>query len=212
MSWRWKIAQAAEIRWWKNYLRSKEPTDYLAKKKQYWKRVLDQLNLEIGASSTILDAGCGPAGIFILLDKQDIDAVDPLLDQYAKELPHFVPLDYPNTQFFCDSLETWKPPKQYDYVFCLNAINHVADLELSLNKICDAVRPGGTLIVSVDAHNHALLKPIFQWIPGDILHPHQYDLNEYRQMLKQRGAQITQEHCLKKAFFFNYYVFTAILP
>lgn len=206
MNWRWQIAQAAEIRWWKNYLRSKTPEDYLRQKEAYWQRVLRKLELPIKPSDLLLDAGCGPAGIFIHFRENPVDAVDPLLEQYAAQLPHFQPSAYPNTRFIAQPLEQWIPERKYDYVFCLNAINHVADLQKSLDHVCAALKPDGQLIISVDAHNYSFFKFVFQQIPGDILHPHQYDLQEYKQMILKRGFELKQESCLKQNFFFNYYI------
>ena len=33
MKWRWKIAQAAEIKWWKQYLKKQTPAEYLKNKR-----------------------------------------------------------------------------------------------------------------------------------------------------------------------------------
>ena len=205
MKWRWKIAQAAEIKWWKQYLKKQTPAEYLKNKRNYWQRILNDLSISIEPQHVILDAGCGPAGIFIHFPNQRVDAVDPLLEAYEKELPHFDPNQYPNTRFFCAPLENWKVPQKYDFVFCLNAINHVENLEKSLDVIVSAVDKKGTLIISIDAHNHWLMKKIFQVLPGDILHPHQYDLQEYQKMLELRNGQLLCTKCLKKGFLFNYY-------
>ena len=205
MKWRWKIAQAAEIRWWKQYLKKQTPTAYLENKKNYWQGVLNELSISVSPQHAILDAGCGPAGIFIHFPNQRVDAVDPLLEAYAKELPHFDPKKYPKTRFFCAPLENWDAPQKYDFVFCLNAINHVENLEKSLDVIVNAVDKKGTLVISIDAHNYWLMKKIFQALPGDILHPHQYDLQEYQKMLELRNGQLLLTKCLKKGCLFNYY-------
>ena len=70
------------------------------------------------------------------------------------------------------TLEDFESPKNYDKVFCLNAINHVEDLGLCFDKLVQFTRSGGTLIVSIDAHNYQLFKHVFRLLPGDILHPH----------------------------------------
>lgn len=206
MKLRWKIAQAAELRWWKNYLRERPVKEYLSAKKRYWQRVLDQIDIHPAKGNTILDAGCGPAGIFLILNDHKIDAIDPLLDQYEAILPHFRPKNHPNVNFIQCSLEQFNPSLQYDFIFCLNAINHVSDIHRSLDILLSALTPGGQLIISTDAHKHSWLQPIFKAIPGDILHPHQYNLQEYRQMLLTRGAKIEQELCLKKGNIFDYWL------
>lgn len=214
MNIRWQIAQSAEIRWWQKYLRHKPVSDYLDWKLNYWKKLLAQLQLpeQFSSDTTILDAGCGPAGIFIALSPAQITASDPLLEDYEKRLVHFDRNSYPNVKFRTERLEDLNDTSAYDYVFCLNAINHVADLRLCLEHLTKAAKPDGKLILSIDAHNYKIFKALFRLLPGDILHPHQYDLAEYRQLLKDAGWEIMQEQCLKKEFFFDYWIFVAHKP
>jgi 2-polyprenyl-3-methyl-5-hydroxy-6-metoxy-1,4-benzoquinol methylase len=212
MTFRWKIAQAAEIRWWQSYLKNKPTTDYAVWKTKYWQDLLAEIGLatSITEGSKILDAGCGPAGIFMIFKNQTVDALDPLLDDYEAKLPHFKRENYPNVQFFSQPLESFSDKKAiYDTVFCLNAINHVADLQQAFDVLVDATKAGGTLVVSIDAHNYAFLKTIFQALPGDVLHPHQFDFAEYSAMLTSRGCRIERTLLKKSEFIFNYYVLVA---
>jgi 2-polyprenyl-3-methyl-5-hydroxy-6-metoxy-1,4-benzoquinol methylase len=212
MTFRWKLAQAAEIRWWQGYLKNKPTTDYAVWKTKYWQDLLKEIGLDtqITEGSRILDAGCGPAGIFMIFKNQELDALDPLLDEYEAKLPHFRRENYPNVQFFSQPLESFSDKKGvYDTVFCLNAINHVADLQRAFDVLVDATKSGGTLVVSIDAHNYSFLKTIFQALPGDILHPHQFDLAEYSDMLTSRGCRIERTLLKKSEFIFNYYVLVA---
>ena len=132
--------------------------------------------------------------------------MDPLLDSYEEKLTHFSKKQYPDIRFFNEPLETFSPKEKYDKVFCLNAINHVADLDLSFDRLVGFAKNGGTLIVSIDAHNYSFFKKIFRLLPGDILHPHQYDLSEYQKMLSDRGCIIEQSILYDKEFFFDYYI------
>lgn len=205
---KWRLAQKLEINWWKRYLKTKSPEEYLAWKRNYWKDFLVKMDLKVAKNATVLDAGCGPAGIFIGFPKNPVTALDPLLDQY-ESLPHFQPKEYPNVNFISEPLESAQIPK-FDYVFCLNAINHVSDLSASMDKIADAVTEGGTLILSIDAHNFQFLKHIFRLLPGDALHPHQYDLAEYEQMVTSRGFEIINSVLVKKEFIFDYWSLVAV--
>jgi 2-polyprenyl-3-methyl-5-hydroxy-6-metoxy-1,4-benzoquinol methylase len=204
MTLRWKIAQALEIRWWRRYLKDKETADYLAAKKAYWQRILKTLQIDIQPNEQILDAGCGPAGIFMILNRNAVDAVDPLLSEYETNLLHFKKDNYSNVHFYNKSLEKFNIEKSYDTVFCLNAINHVADLNLCLNKLVAATAQDGRLIISIDVHKSKVLKAIFRAIPGDVLHPHQHDLQDYIKMLEQRGCKIVKTVCLKPGRIFDY--------
>lgn len=207
---RWKIAQWAERRWWRRYLKNKSVEDYLAWKKKYWQGFLEKINIDENEvrSSNSIDLGCGPAGIFILFD--NCTAVDPLLDIYDKDLAHFSKTDYPTNTFITSSIEDLLPSEIYDTIFCINAINHVNDMEKGIAKLSECAHKNSKLIISIDAHNHNFLKKIFQLFPGDILHPHQYNLEEYRNKIEEQGWTITNSVCMDNAFIFNYYVLTAV--
>ena len=204
MNRRWQLAQAMEIRWWRKYLKKKNPDEYRQEKINYWRRVLGELAIKVPVGASVLDAGCGPAGIFLDLAHCQVKAIDPLLDQYSS-LPHFKPTDYPWVQFEQQKLEDLGEIGHYNFIFCLNVINHVDDLILSLQNLYDACLPGATLVLSVDAHNFQLFRHVFSWIPGDVLHPHQYFLHEYLDKMKAVGFQILETKLLKEQFFFNYY-------
>lgn len=233
MKFRWNVAQAMEIRWWQRYLKNREVADYHAWKRSYWHGFLDTIglkkneiiekiksqNLDNEADTegryvhNLLDAGCGPAGIFMIFDGADaalrIDALDPLLNEYEAKLPHFKKAAYPQTQFLAKPLEQLDVHEKYDFIFCINAINHVADLQKSFQQLVHAAKRGATLVVSIDAHNFQPLKHIFRLVPGDILHPHQYDLKEYETMLTNCGCRVEKSVLSIKEFIFNYYILIA---
>ncbi len=204
---RWRIAQAAEIRWWKRYL-AKQPVDaYAGWKKNYWSSLLETLQLSPKPQSRVLDAGCGPAGIFTALDHCQVEAVDPLLEKY-EELEHFDRTHYPYVRWHAQPLETYNVEHVFDYVFCLNVINHVRDLDAATQVLAKAVKPEGTLVISVDAHRHKWLKPIFKAIPGDVLHPHQLDLADYERLFQKHGMAVVNKVLYREEFLFDYWVFT----
>jgi 2-polyprenyl-6-hydroxyphenyl methylase/3-demethylubiquinone-9 3-methyltransferase len=206
---KWRLAQFLEIRWWQQYLRKKGKEEYLNAKRAYWQRVLNELNLEIPVGARVLDAGCGPAGIFMVLEQAEVVAIDPLLKAYAEKLPHFVPEDYPWVQFENIMLEHLSVGEPFDYVFCLNAINHVSDLQRSLAILVEATKTGQSLILSIDTHRWRGLKWLFRLLPGDVLHPHQHSLTDYQALLKQQDLQIIQKHRLKPGWVFDYWVLVA---
>jgi len=229
MSLRWKIAQWFELRWWKNYLSSKDKEKYLIWKKNYWKEILLKVAeiVELDSSKSICDFGCGPAGSFIAISQNKITAIDPLIYEYEKRTSFFRNSDYPNTTFVRSTIEDFVPesqtcqvssrnlrtwqvsPHKYDLVFCMNAINHIQHIELGFDKMKEVCADGGSIIITVDAHNFKLLKYLFHLIPWDILHPHQYTLKEYQFFLEKNGWHIVKSKLLKKGLLFDHYLLAA---
>ena len=209
MKTRWRIAQFFEAWWWERYLSKKPVEEYLDWKKDYWVAFFQKEKITVSAIEKILDAGCGPAGVYMMFSENEVVAIDPLLDKYQAQLPHFQEKNNPNVYFKKIALEQFDIKNYFDKAFCLNAINHVGDLEKSMENLCTSVKNGGTLYLSVDAHNFALLKNIFRMIPGDILHPQQLDLEKYKSLLKKNGMEISRVSLIKKELIFNYYLLTA---
>ena len=199
-------------KWWQLYLKNKDVDTYLTWKKNYWAGLIDQClqSFPLNPDLSILDAGCGPAGIFMNFSHhQDVVAFDPLINDYEKDLDHFKKAWYPNVQFVNEGIESFKWPYLFNRVFCMNAINHVQDIQLSFERICNLVKTDGYLVITIDAHNHRLFKSLFRLLPGDILHPHQYDLSEYKHMIEKNGLKIMTEIKLKSEFFFDHYLLIA---
>ena len=206
--WRWNTAQFAERKWWQNYLKHKDVNEYLIWKKNYWQNLLDIClkHIHISPSDCILDAGCGPAGMFMLFEQHDTVAFDPLIDSYEIDLPHFTKSMYPNVRFIKSGLEEFSIEEKFNVIFCMNAINHVHDIQLSYDNLFAHAAHKGYVIITIDAHNHSFFKHLFRLIPGDVLHPHQYDLEEYKKLMTDRGCEIIATEHLKHEFFFDHYM------
>ena len=202
---RWKIAQLAERWWWKSYLSKKDPTEYREWKQNYWLIVLQKIGYEKeDFHGRIADIGCGPNGIFQLFENShQISLFDPLLDDYI----HFDTFKKPSkSELFSMKIEDFKGKMDHKFVFCLNAINHMYDMSIALQKMMDILSENGTLILSCDVHNWSLFHKIFRFIPGDILHPHQITKNAMDSLLTHHGLAIRQCQMLNKKAIFSEYV------
>jgi SAM-dependent methyltransferase len=205
---RWKVAQWFERQWWRWYLGSKDKTSYLVWKRAYWADFLRSLDIHLAPGGRIADLGCGPAGLFILFDAtHEVEAVDPLIHHYSKQLVHFNQAEYPNTRFVESALETWRPSGVWQAIFCINAINHVSEIEMALASIKNAWAPGQTLVITTDAHRRKWLQRIFALAPGDILHPHQYTLKGYLDLITHAGFPKPETKLIKREGIFDYYAF-----
>jgi len=208
-SWRWRLAQFLELRWWQGYLRKLDWADYVEAKRRHWRKVLVALDLRLNGDERVLEAGCGPAGIFTILHEQQVDAIDPLLMAYENNLPDFSQDQFPYVHFQAMMLEQLDQKDTYDLVFCLNAINHVSNLQLATQRLAQSLKPGGTMLMSIDVHRHHFFKFIFRLIPGDVLHPQQDSLKDYVVLLEKHGLQIEKTLALKKGWIFDYVVIKA---
>jgi len=205
MNRQWHLAQWAEIRWWKRYLKNREPGAYRAWKLKYWQDFLAACDLSELSGLRVLDAGCGPAGVFTALPSCEVDAVDPLLGQYER-IPHFRREDFPWVRFYPVALEDFPEEEDYGAAFCLNALNHMDDIPRCLGLLFRALKPGGRLVVSVDAHKYEGLKRLFRKIPLDVLHPFQESHAGYRKLFAEAGFEEKSGFCYKKGGIFDYWV------
>jgi len=206
----WRLAQIAELHWWKNYLKNKNPEEYLAWKKNYWQSLITECEHLIGSfqeGKKVLDAGCGPAGIFMNLPKNEVIAIDALLSGYKDNIALFVPENFPNVQFIHSSIEEFGERAEFfDLIFCMNVINHVRDFEKAINNLNTLCKAEGHLIYTIDAHRFSSLKHIFRKLPGDILHPIQMDLTEYKNAFKGQYAEMVYQRRIKREGIFDHYL------
>jgi 2-polyprenyl-6-hydroxyphenyl methylase/3-demethylubiquinone-9 3-methyltransferase len=193
---RWQEAQRHELRWWERYLSAKDRVAYANWKLNYWRGILGKVPVSLlpEAGSSILDAGCGPAGIFMALAQYKVIAVDPLLRAYeASDLLRREV--FPWTTFISSPLEDFGRPQldqghPFDAVFSMNMLNHVHDIGICLSRLWELTAPKGSLVITVDTHRSVLLKHLFRILPVDRLHPHQHSLREYLQMLWRSGFSV----------------------
>jgi 2-polyprenyl-6-hydroxyphenyl methylase/3-demethylubiquinone-9 3-methyltransferase len=208
---RWGVAQFFEVWWWRNYLKPKNPEEYRLWKTDYWRHYLRDCEIRISPGQRVLDAGCGPAGIF-LFSRNNTVALDPLLNQY-RQLPHFRPDLLPGVTFVEGTLEHMTYQRMFDLIFCINTLNHVRDLSAALEAIRRAACPGATVVISIDTHNYPILARmlrIFSW--PDILHPHQYTLEGYLGHFRAHGF-MQRAVILKKArYMFHYHAVVLQAP
>lgn len=204
---KWHLAQFLEKKWWYYYLKSKDLDDYLFKKKKYWHSFLDQINIHPAKDASIIDLGCGPAGIFTICGEHPkITGVDPLLDFYKLKFKAILDV-YVNVEFVKSTLELYSPKQTYEFVFCLNAINHVKDIDRCMNQIKSCGDESSVFIISSDIHRHSFAKRFLKLIPIDMLHPKQMDNYEFEQLLNRHGFGIVEKKIMSKKFLFNYEVY-----
>ncbi len=209
---RWQVAQFFERWWWKRYLQDKSADEYLQWKRGYWDNIIQRMgythpqvaSLLKQENLMVLDAGCGPAGIFLSLPQHRVTAVDPLWSYYAQQFAQFNYHRFNYVQFKTAGLEQFRSTSTFDLVCCMNALNHVADIEKASENLAASVKPGGWIALTLDVHNYRPLRSLFRAIPGDILHPHQYTWGDYLQLLERHGLQYVSTQKVKRGFIFDH--------
>ena len=206
---KWRLAQFLELLWWKRYLTKKEVKEYAIWKKEYWNSFIIKTGVGeyLNKDTLALDVGCGPAGIFISLNEQQVVAVDPLISSYESNLEHFKRSNYPNVSFVSKAFEDFETEKDFDVIFCLNAVNHFRDFRFSIEKLQAMLNKGGVLVLSIDVHRFLFFKHLFRIIPGDALHPHQHSRSDYIGFMKSFSSLGLLSHqVLNRGNIFNYEV------
>lgn len=207
MNLRWKIAQFAELLWWRWYLWGKPAGGYLHWKRRYWSAFFRRFAMELNPAGRLLEVGSGPAGAFLILPQEHLTVVDPLAGPYRRQFAQLSGSVVCDGDLVSEPFEKWESQERFDSIYCFNAINHTADLDICVAKMAQLLRPGGRLYLSVDCHRNRFLKSLFQRIPGDILHPHQYDAGEYSQLFLRQGLILCSCRLIQRQWIFDYNLF-----
>ena len=207
MNLRWSIAQNLEIHWWDWYLSGKKPEAYLEWKRQYWLDFFQRFNIPAAPQGKLLEIGCGPAGAFLILPKENLTILDPLLPLYRRKHPQIAAAHTQGLESIELPVEQWSPRHAYDHIYCFNVINHTAHLELCSDKLVAAMRKGSRLYLSVDCHRSKLLKLLFRALPGDVLHPQQLCAGDYIDLFRLKGLHLLHTVLIRREPIFDYQLF-----
>ncbi|MCF7859519.1 MAG: class I SAM-dependent methyltransferase [Candidatus Cloacimonetes bacterium] len=203
---KWKLAQFLELNWWRFYFKDKSKEKYYSDKMKYLLRILKSLEytLDDFTGKNILNAGCGPAGFFILLNEAKITAVDPLLNRYEKKIEFFNMSDYPNVKFESISVEDFQPEIKYEFIFCINMLDHVREPEKVIRVFKNVLADEGKVIVLVDTNKYKLLIKLMNVLPLNPLHPQQLTNEEYINLFKRNNLKPLSNFTFKKKLLYDY--------
>lgn len=113
-------------------------------------------------SKKVLDIGCGPRGSLewggMMMQRIGLD---PLADSYKEFGTESHAMEYVNA--YCEEIPF--EDSTFDVVTSMNSLDHVDDLTQSIGEIRRVMRPGGSLILLTDIHEHPTrLEPqAFSW-------------------------------------------------
>jgi SAM-dependent methyltransferase len=131
------------------------------------------LEAEAYRGRRVLDVGCGPRGSleWCAVAAERV-GLDPLADGYRK-----LGVKSHAMTYCCAPAEAIPfPDEHFDVVTCINALDHVDDVERATSEICRVLAPGGLLLLIVEIHPrptiaepHALPWSLTSWFPLAVL-------------------------------------------
>jgi glycosyltransferase involved in cell wall biosynthesis/SAM-dependent methyltransferase len=114
------------------------------------------------AGKKLLDIGCGPRGsVEWAMMAQERVGLDPLADHYRE-----LGTDVHSMEYVASGSECMPFPDDYfDIVSSFNSLDHVDDLDMTIQEIKRVLRPGGTFLLFSDVnHKPTICEPIsFSW-------------------------------------------------
>ncbi len=196
---RWLAAQEQE----KTGLKSTDDLkEWLRVRRQTWRNLLDSLKNEIAFdnSTRVLDIGSGPTSIFLALREGEKYVIDPLcehlfqLHSFMKEVE-----EYKDVNFVASPIEDVTLDKQFDLIFTINAIDHVGELEVAVNKVDELLAPSGTLVLIVDCYADPAVRNVIRFFDADLPHPHHLVIKDVFQLFSSYRL-IRQDNEIWKVF------------
>jgi SAM-dependent methyltransferase len=161
------------------------------------KLFVDCAKASVPQGGYILDYGCGPGRLSVLLAESGfkIRAVDtsPGMIAEAQTLqPREVSIDFETIESSIEAL----PPNTYDGIVCSSVIEYIADADRLLAEFRAALRASGSLIISF-----ANRASVFRWYWDRVAPPnpmgaaqhHVWAWREFRDLLERSGFRAVTE-------------------
>ena len=153
------IKHREELKFWSGVVAREKTLSSTSGGVSYSKFYVQDLNIPIDdfKDKCILDIGCGPRGSLEWADMASLRVgLDPLINDYYKlnggtlfHKMHYV-RGYSEDMPF--------PDETFDFVFSINSLDHVDDLDDTISEIKRVLKVGGICGIIVDA-NHKPTKP-----------------------------------------------------
>ncbi|MCL5435929.1 MAG: class I SAM-dependent methyltransferase [Patescibacteria group bacterium] len=149
--------QIEEIKFWKNLAEEKGENYEQHRKGDYHAETKNFPHFK-SQDGFGLDLGCGLISVLEFSGKSFI-AIDPLLDEYDKIVPVFKRMVAYEKQFDPDTIPF--RDENFDWVFCVNVVDHTKDPKRLMREIFRVLKPGGKLYFEVNFDDH-LLAPHYE--------------------------------------------------
>jgi SAM-dependent methyltransferase len=142
--------------------------------------------------STILDAGCGDGEYVLILRKQYpksiFEGIEFSLEKVIKltnRIRHFE-----NVKIIHDSLVDFSVSEKYDFVYCIDVLEHIKEDKKVLKNLCAALKFSGILYIHVPKKiQNGFFKRFKDYLQDDHVRKG-YELEELIYSLRENGLQI----------------------
>lgn len=143
--------------------------------------------------SNILDIGCGSGAISLYLASKGykvtgIDISNKAINVCIKSANN---MGIKNAKFEVLDFPKDIPRQRYDFIFCSEVIEHLADDNLALKTIFNLLNPNGILFLSTPSSNAPLHKIGYsKKFDKEVGHLRRYSINDLNQLLKVNGFRV----------------------
>ncbi|MFQ5582529.1 MAG: class I SAM-dependent methyltransferase [Mariprofundaceae bacterium] len=140
---RWAESQKCEQQHWHG---QDVLEDELSHAQSCYLPIMQRHAASLPKDASILEIGCGPTCISRFIEQGEKTFVDPLLEDFRRAYPG----ELPEGEFLPVMAENIpKPDHCYDFILCVNTLNHVMNPELVLNEVERLLKPDGTFMLSL---------------------------------------------------------------
>jgi SAM-dependent methyltransferase len=155
----------------------------------------------IASEAAVLDVGCGHGMHALKAARRcrHVVGVDGNLESLGVALRSGKTFPSPNVAFFAADLEQGLPVQgnRFDTVICLDLLEHVHQRDLLLTEIRRALKPGGSMLLSVPNRGTSWKRRLDRaglFAYSDPDHKIEYTLDELEKELDRNGFRIIRLH------------------
>lgn len=141
----------------------------------------------------VLDVGCG--GGFVAGAMQDAGARAVGIDPNAPSIA-YARRAFPDCEFHCGVLDELRASgRQFDFLYCSEVIEHVADVEAFTATLADLCRPGGHVFITTPDIGHwRVPKDLLSWdLVDPPRHVRYFTYDSLRRLLARHGFAVRRK-------------------
>jgi SAM-dependent methyltransferase len=151
--------------------------EWVEVRRDTWTRLTDYLTREglINSPKRTMDIGGKGTTIFLALRDGERYAVDPVYRDLFQVHPFLKELkEYQGVNFLAAPVEDITIDQPFDTIFCINVLDHMAELDTIIAKIEELLAPSGTLVLVIDCYADRAVRNLIRWFDVDLPHPHHF--------------------------------------